>query len=191
MAARRAPRWARRAGIAAVVLALAPAAYAKLLPDAAGPAACFLLADWTLQAGEARRAGVPLEQHLLAAERDPSGPHGERQAAIESVYRDQPGDLSDYIAARLGACLRRQGADLGNLAAKACYDPTLWAGTFFASRRRGYALERLIEGYGREAVFGGVRLAALAQAVYGTDKSELEFRRDLFVDCVIRQTRGG
>lgn len=172
---------------AALVLAFAPGAYGKLLPGAEAQAACFQLADWTLQSGEALRAGVPKEQHQSAGERDASSRREERRAAIEAVYRDRPGDLSDYIAAKLGGCLRVRGADVGDLMAKACYDQTLWAGTFFESRRRGIALERLLEGYGRDAVFSGARLA---EAVYGTDKSELEFRRDLFVDCVIQLLPG-
>lgn len=175
---------------AALVLAFAPGAYGKVLPGAEAQAACFQLADWTLHSGEALRAGVPKEQHLIAGERDASSRREERRAAIEAVYRDRPGDLSDYITAKLGACLRVRGADVGDFTAKACYDQTLWAGTFFASRRRGVALDRLLGGYGRDAVFGGLRLAGLAEAVYGTDKSELEFRRDLFVDCVARLLHG-
>jgi hypothetical protein len=132
---------------------------------------------------------VPKEKHLGAAAREASGHDAERRAAIEAVYGDRPGDLSDYIARKLGACLRAGGVDLGDVAAKACYDQTLWARTFFLSRRRGEPLERLVEGYGPDAVSGGVRLASLVQAVYGTQKTEREFRRDLFVDCVLPQAR--
>jgi hypothetical protein len=176
------------AGTAALLaLLLAPLACAKLLPQAETLAACFQLADWTLEAGEALSAGVAKERHMGAAEQEAPGPRETRRAAIEAVYRDRPRYLSDYIAAKLGACLRERGAQIGDLTAKACYDQTLWAGTFFASRRRGVALERLIEGYGGSgAAFGGVALAPLAEAVYRTDKPELEFRRDLFLECVMR-----
>jgi hypothetical protein len=176
--------------VALLALAIAPCTQAKLLPQAENFAACFLLADWTLEAGEALRAGVTKERHLSAGEQGAPARGEERRAAVEAVYRDRPGagELSEYIAARLGACLRGRGARMGDSLAKACYDQTLWAGTFFASKRRGVALERLIEGYGGSgAAFGGVALAPLAEAVYRTDKPEFEFRRDLFLECVSGQ----
>lgn len=177
--------------VAVLAFAFPLGASGKLLPDAEKLAACFLLADWTLQAGEALRVGVPKERHLIAGKGNASAGHEERRAAIEAVYRDRPGDLSDYIAAKLGACLRERGAEVGDLLGKACYDQTLWAGTFFASKRHGVTLQRLIEGYGRGTVFAGVPLAPLAEAVYRSEKPEFEFRRDLFVDCLIRHTRAG
>jgi hypothetical protein len=136
---------------------------------------CFMVADWTLQAGEALRAGVPMREHLGTAEQP-----DERRVATEAVYRNRPGDLSDYLAARLGACLRERGSQAGDRFAKACYDQTLWAGSFFASRRRGESLDRLVEGYERM----GLPLAALAEAVYRSQKPEPEFRRDLFLECL-------
>jgi hypothetical protein len=174
--------------VALLMLAVTPGAYAKLVPEAENFATCFFLADWTLAAGEALRAGVAKERHLSAGEQGAPGGGEARRAAVEAVYRDRPGagELSEYIAAKLGACLRERGARMGDFQAKACYDPTLWAGTFFASRRRGVALERLIEGYGGSgAAFGGVALAPLAEAVYRAQKPEIEFRRDLFLECVI------
>ncbi len=171
--------------IPVIALAIAPAAHGKLLPDAETLAACFALADWTLHAGEALRKGVSEKQHLRAEEQEAGSPLEKRRAAIGAVYRDRPGDLSDYIAAKLGACLRATGADMGDLMAKGCYDRTLWAGTFFASRRRGDPLERLVEWYGRDAAYGGAHLASIARAVYSTDKSEPVFRRDQFADCVL------
>lgn len=173
--------------VALLALAFAPAACAKLFPQAESLAACFQLADWTLEAGEALSAGLAKERHMSAADQGAPDTREARRAAIEAVYRDRPRYLSDYIAAKLGVCLRERGAQIGDLVAKACYDQTLWAGTFFASKRRGIALERLIEGYGREAAFGGVALAPLAGAVYRTQKPEIEFRRDLFLECVIGQ----
>lgn len=158
--------------IAALLFAAPVAAAGKMLPEAASLAECLLLADWTLAAGEALRAGVSEEQHL-AAQADAGSA---RRAAVEAVYRDRPRDLSDYIAAKLGPCLRSRGAPVGDLFAKGCYDQTLWAGMFFASKRRGVSLERLMQG----------PLAELAEAVYRSDSPELEFRRDVLVDCLSR-----
>ena len=85
------------------------------------------------------------------------------------------GQLSDHIAAQLGVCLRERGADVGDLFAKACYDTTLWAGTFFSLKRRGVTLERAMK---------GVPFPELAGAVYHSDRPEPEFRRDLLLDCL-------
>jgi hypothetical protein len=152
------------------VLAWSSMTFAKLLPQAE----CLVQADWTLQAGEALRAGISKEQHLAAEESAP-----QRSAVVEEVYRARPGDLSDYIAASLGACLRSRGAEIGDGFAKACYDQTLWAGMFFASKRRGDSLERLSQTYGGA-------LAELAEAVYRSQLPELQFRQDLFADCLSR-----
>ncbi len=169
----------------ALALAAPGAAAAKILPEAERLAECLSLADWTLAAGEARRADVSKEEHANAAPAEATPQRAARLAAIEAVYRDRPGDLSDYIAAKLGACLRQGGHDLSDLAAKGCYDQTLWAGMFFASKRRGVALERLIEGY-RGAGDGAAPLAGLAAAVYRSPQPEADFRRELFLGCVIR-----
>lgn len=156
--------------IALVLLLTFPlAAFGKLLPEAEKIAECLRVADWTLEAGEALRAGISKERHL-ALQAD------EARATIEEVYRDRPRDLSDYIAAKLGSCLRERGAQVGDLFAKACYDQTLWAGMLFASKRRGVRPERLMEG----------PLVELAEAVYRTQSSETEFRQNLLVDCLSR-----
>lgn len=160
---------------ATLLVAISLLASGKTLPEGRVRARCFQLADWTLQAGEAMRAGKALAPHLAEGEDTDSA----RREAAEAVYRDRPRDLSDYIESRLGACLRAGGAALGARAAKACYDRTLWAGTLFTSRRQGVPLERLLEGYAR----AGMPLAELAEAVYRTEKSEPDFRRDLFLDC--------
>ncbi len=164
----------------ALALALPGAPAAKLLPEAERLAECLNLADWTLGAGEALRGGVPKAEHSRARSEEAAAQREARRAAIDAVYDDRPGDLSDYIAAKLGACLRERGVDLGDRSAKACYDDTLWAGMFFASKRRGVALERLIEGY-RSTPFAG-----LAEAVYRSQQPEAHFRRDLFLGCVNR-----
>jgi hypothetical protein len=159
-----------RAVLATVALAFPVMACAKVLPHGE----CLVAADWTLQAGEALRAGISKEQHLAAQESAP-----QRRAVVEEVYRARPSDLSDYIAARLVACLRSRGAEIGERRAKACYDQTLWAGMFFASKRRGHSLERLSQFYGGA-------LAELAEAVYRSQLPELQFRQELFADCLSR-----
>jgi hypothetical protein len=155
--------------VAVLVLAFPFAAFGKLLPETEKLAGCLRIADWTLQAGEALRAGISKERQF-GLQMD------EARATIEQVYRDRPHDLSDYIAAKLGLCLRERGAAVGDLSAKACYDLTLWAGTFFASKRRGVALERLMQG----------PLPQLAEAVYRSERPEAEFREHLLVDCLSR-----
>jgi hypothetical protein len=166
-----------------IVLTLAApgAGVAKLLPEAEKLAECFSLADWTLAAGEALRAGASKEEHSIAPAHEAASQRKARRAAIEAVDRDRPRDLSDYIAAKLGACLRERGVDSGELSAKACYDQTLWAGMLFASKRRGVALEQLIRAYD-----AAPPLAGLAEEVYRTHQPEADFRRDLFLACVSR-----
>jgi hypothetical protein len=162
----------KRSIVAVLLVAFPLAASGKLLPEAAKFSECLLVADWTLDAGEALRGGISQERHVAAHENEVPA----RRATIEAVYRDRPRELSDYIAAKLGSCLRARGADAGDLFAKACYDQTLWARMLFASKRRGVSLERLMEG----------PLAPLAEAVYRSDLPEAEFRRDLLLDCLSR-----
>jgi hypothetical protein len=128
-----------------------------------------MCSDWALQAGEAPRAGVSKERHFVLQV-------DEARATIEEVYRDRPRDLSDYIAAKLGPCLRERGARAGDVFAKGCCDLTLWAGMLFASKRRGVPLKRLMEG----------PLPQLAEAVYRSEGTEAEFREDLLADCLSR-----
>jgi len=80
------------------------------------------------------------------------------------------GDGNEAIRARLEACLPLPGA-------MACYEETLWAASFFASRRGGLALERAQRGY--PSAFEG-----LIEEVYRSDKEEDAFRRDLFLACI-------
>jgi hypothetical protein len=176
---------ARRAGAFLLAFAIAYAgtpqqAFGKLLPETRKLQACFRLADWTLAAGEALRAGLPQVQHLAAHADEPPAERAGREEASRAVYRDRPGDLSDYIAARLSACLREYGVAASDRFAKACYDRTLWAGMLFASKRRGDDLERLIQGYER----AGIPISELARTVYGTARPEAEFRAELFADCI-------
>lgn len=91
-------------------------------------------------------------------------------AAADEVLR--AGGKNDAIRARLEACLPAAGA-------MACYEETLWAASFFASKRGGVSFERALRGY--PAPFEG-----LIEAVYTSDKDEEAFRRDWFVDCVGR-----
>jgi hypothetical protein len=58
-----------------------------------------------------------------------------------------------------------------------CYEQTLWAVSFFASKRSGVALERAQRGY--PAAF-----AILIDEVYRSEKAEDAFRRDWFLDCI-------
>jgi hypothetical protein len=81
------------------------------------------------------------------------------------------GEGNEAIRARLDACL----PGIGN--AMSCYEETLWATAFFASKRGGVALERAQRGY--PAVF-----APLIDEVYRSEKDEQAFRRDWFIDCV-------
>jgi hypothetical protein len=80
------------------------------------------------------------------------------------------GEGNEAIRARLEECLPNPGA-------MSCYEETLWAASFFASKRGGVALERAQRGY--PATF-----ATLIDEVYRSDKEEHTFRRDWFVDCV-------
>jgi hypothetical protein len=80
------------------------------------------------------------------------------------------GHGNEAIRARLEACLPVPGA-------MSCYEATLWATAFFASKRGGAALERAQRGY--PAVF-----AALIDEVYRSDKEEDAFRRDWFIECI-------
>ena len=157
-----------------IALVLPSAGTAKLLPEAETLTECLRLADWTLQAGQALRAGVAMNQHLGADELPAPAGSDERRAAVEAVYRDRPADLSDYIAVRLGRCLRGRGTNASDRFAKACYDQTLWAATLFAYKRQGVALERVLSG----------PMPALAEAVYRSEQPEAEFRRDLLLECL-------
>jgi hypothetical protein len=78
------------------------------------------------------------------------------------------GEGNEAIRARLEECLP---------GAMPCYEETLWAASFFASKRRGVTLERAQRGY--PAAFEG-----LIDEVYRSDKAEDAFRRDWFVDCI-------
>jgi hypothetical protein len=89
-------------------------------------------------------------------------------AAADETLR--AGGRNEAIRARLEACL----PDVPN--AMACYEQTLWAASFFASKRGGVALERALRGY--PAPFEG-----LIEEVYRSDKDEYAFRRDWFADC--------
>jgi hypothetical protein len=80
------------------------------------------------------------------------------------------GEGNEAIRARLEECLPIPGV-------MSCYEETLWAASFFASKRGGIALERAQRGY--PAVF-----APLIDEVYRSEKDEYAFRRDWFVDCV-------
>jgi hypothetical protein len=80
------------------------------------------------------------------------------------------GEGNEAIRARLEECLPNPGA-------MSCYEETLWAASFFASKRGGVALERAQRGY--PATF-----ATLIDEVYRSDKEEHTFRRDWFIDCV-------
>jgi hypothetical protein len=89
-------------------------------------------------------------------------------AAADETLRG--GGNNEAIRARLEACL----PEVPN--AMACYEQTLWAASFFASKRGGVRLERALRGY--PAPF-----EALIEAVYRSDKDEYAFRRDWFIDC--------
>jgi hypothetical protein len=81
------------------------------------------------------------------------------------------GKGNEAIRTRLEACLP------GIPNAMSCYEETLWAASFFASKRGGVALERAQRGY--PAAF-----ATLIDEVYRSDKEEPAFRRDWFRDCI-------
>ena len=81
------------------------------------------------------------------------------------------GERNEAIRTRLEACLP------GIENAMACYEETLWATAFFASKRGGVALERAQRGY--PAVF-----ATLIDEVYRSEKEEDAFRRDWFIKCI-------
>lgn len=141
---------------------------------AVAAALCFATADSAMKAGEGLRAGKTREQQLAAAvdERE--------RAAIEDLHRDRPEWLNDYVVGKLDACLRASAVGVEPARAAGCYDQTLWASALFASKRRGVTLERMRAGYPKS-------LAGMIDAVYAADQSEGEFRRDWFVDCLIRE----
>jgi hypothetical protein len=85
------------------------------------------------------------------------------------------GHGNEAIRAGLEACLPVPGA-------MSCYEDTLWAASFFASKRGGVALERAQRGY--PAAF-----ATLIDEVYRSGKDEEAFRRDWFIDCVGNRSR--
>jgi hypothetical protein len=87
-------------------------------------------------------------------------------AAADQTLR--AGGNNEAIRARLEECLP---------GAMPCYEETLWAASFFASRRAGVSLERAQRGY--PAAF-----EALIDEVYRSDKDEDAFRRDWFLDCI-------
>jgi hypothetical protein len=89
-------------------------------------------------------------------------------AAADQALR--AGDGNEAIRARLEQCLPVPGA-------MSCYEETLWAASFYASKRGGVALERAQRGY--PSAFRG-----LIEEVYRSDKAEDAFRRDWFLDCV-------
>jgi hypothetical protein len=78
------------------------------------------------------------------------------------------GQGNEAIRARLEECLP---------GAMPCYEETLWAASFFASKRAGVSLERAHRGY--PSAF-----EALIDEVYRSDKEEDAFRRDWFLDCI-------
>jgi hypothetical protein len=78
------------------------------------------------------------------------------------------GGNNEAIRARLEECLP---------GAMSCYEETLWASAFFASKRRGLPVERTRRGY--PAAF-----ETLIDEVYRSDKEEDAFRRDWFLDCI-------
>jgi len=87
-------------------------------------------------------------------------------AAADQTLR--AGGGNEAIRARLEECLP---------GAMPCYEQTLWVTSFFASKRKGVALERARRGY--PAAF-----EALIDEVYRSDKEEDAFRRDWFLDCI-------
>jgi hypothetical protein len=87
-------------------------------------------------------------------------------AAADQTLR--AGGSNEAIRARLEECLP---------GAMPCYEQTLWAASFFASKRTGVSLERAQRGY--PAAF-----EALIDEVYRSDKEEDAFRRDWFLDCI-------
>ena len=89
-------------------------------------------------------------------------------AAVDQSLR--AGHGNEAIRAGLEACLPVPGA-------MSCYEETLWASSFFASRRAGVALERARRGY--PAAFD-----TLIEEVYRSEKEEDAFRRDWFLDCI-------
>lgn len=74
------------------------------------------------------------------------------------------GEGNERIRARLEECLP------GVADAMPCYEETLWAASFFASKRGGVALERALRGY--PAAFAG-----LIDEVYRSDKAEDDWPR--------------
>jgi len=78
------------------------------------------------------------------------------------------GEGNEAIRARLEECLPGE---------MPCYEQTLWAASFFASKRNGVALERALRGY--PAAF-----AELIAEVYASDKDEDAFRRGWFLGCI-------
>jgi hypothetical protein len=80
------------------------------------------------------------------------------------------GERNEAIRARLEQCLPHS---------MPCFEQTLWLTSFFASRRAGMSLERTLRGYPAE-------FAPLILEVYASDKDEIAFRRDWFVDCIQR-----
>jgi hypothetical protein len=89
-------------------------------------------------------------------------------AAADQSLRSGAGN--EAIRTRLEKCLPIPGA-------MSCYEETLWAASFFASKRRGVTLERAQRGY--PSAF-----EALIDEVYRSEKEEDAFRRDWFVDCI-------
>jgi hypothetical protein len=89
-------------------------------------------------------------------------------ATADQALRAEEGN--EAIRARLEECLPIPGA-------MSCYEETLWVASFFASKRRGVALERAQRGY--PSAF-----EALIDEVYRSDKDEDAFRRDWFLDCI-------
>jgi hypothetical protein len=94
----------------------------------------------------------------------------------------QAGGSNEAIRTRLEGCLADSPAHRASATAMACYEQTLWAASFFASRRRGVTLERARNGYPKD-------FEALLEEVYRSDKEEANFRRDWFVDCVLQPAK--
>jgi hypothetical protein len=85
------------------------------------------------------------------------------------------GEGNEAIRTRLEQCLPIPDA-------MPCYEQTLWAASFFASKRAGIALERAQRGY--PAAFQD-----LIEEVYRSVKDEDAFRREWFVDCIGNRPR--
>jgi len=92
------------------------------------------------------------------------------------------GEGNQAIRARLEECLADSEAHPASATAMACYEQTLWVASFFASKHRGVTLRRAQRGYPQG-------FETLLEEVYRSEKAEVDFRRDWFVDCALQPRR--